>query len=189
MPHRSLMDLAAQKTAARTQAFSNRARCDPAWGRELAGYVMAQCKPPAGAVVAGFWPLPGEINIYPLLESLAASNITLCLPVTPKRGAPLSFRRWLPGDQLEAGRFKTMHPATGDTVTPDFILTPLLAFDRFGHRLGYGAGYYDRTFATLPTAFRLGCAFKAQELPAVPHGPDDIKLHAIATEGGVYRFR
>ena len=70
-------------------------------------------------------------------------------------------------------------------VTPDFLLVPLLAFDRRGHRLGYGAGYYDRTLAELPGAFALGCAYAVQEVPDVPAGPHDMRLDAVATERGV----
>ena len=66
---------------------------------------------------------------------------------------------------------------------------PLLAFDRAGHRLGYGGGYYDRTLAALPGARAIGCAFAAQEVPAVPAGPHDIRLDAVATEHGLLRFR
>ncbi len=165
-----------------------RAGCDPAAGTELAINVLRDCPPPAGAVVAGFWPLPGEIDLLPLLHELAARNVPLCLPVTPARGNPLTFRAWRPGEPLAPGRFGTMHPQ-GEDVTPTFILTPLLAFDANGNRLGYGAGYYDRTFAALPTAFRLGCAFAAQQFPHVPHSPQDVQLHAIATEAGVWNVK
>jgi 5-formyltetrahydrofolate cyclo-ligase len=183
------MDLAAQKAAARAEALVRRARCNPGWGVRLAQHVLEKCLPPNDAIIAGFWPLEGEINVFPLLAGLAERGYELCLPVTPKRGAPLTFRKWAPGDALVEGRFKTMHPLAEEPAVPGFILTPLLAYDRFGHRLGYGAGYYDRTFTALPHAFRLGCAFSAQQLPAVPHGPDDMKLHAIATETGVSKFR
>jgi 5-formyltetrahydrofolate cyclo-ligase len=152
----------------------------------LAEHVLEDYPPPKGAIIAGFWPLEGEINIHPLLTGLAARGYKLCLPVTPKRGEALTFRLWKPGDALIEGRFRTMHPKADIAAMPDFILTPLLAYDRFGHRLGYGAGYYDRTFAALPRAIRLGCAFSAQELPNVPHGRDDMPLHAIATERGVH---
>jgi 5-formyltetrahydrofolate cyclo-ligase len=70
-------------------------------------------------------------------------------------------------------------------MTPNFILVPTLGFDTKGNRLGYGAGYYDRTLAGLPNAFRLGCAFAAQEFKEVPAGAEDVRLHAIATENGV----
>ncbi len=61
----------------------------------------------------------------------------------------------------------------------------MLAFDRRGHRLGYGAGYYDRTLRGLPGAFALGCAYAAQEMEHVPAGPDDVRLDAVATERGI----
>jgi 5-formyltetrahydrofolate cyclo-ligase len=171
----------------RAEALERRARCSPSWGAKLADHVLNERIIPAEAVVAGFWPLPGEIDLFPLLTALAMAGTKLCLPVTPPRGQRLTFRRWLPGERLFHGRFGTMHPA-GEPETPDFILTPMLAFDRQGYRLGYGAGYYDRTFAALPDAYRLGCAFAAQEFPTVPHGPDDVKLHGFATEKGVARL-
>ena len=68
-------------------------------------------------------------------------------------------------------------------MSPDFLLVPLLAFDRRGHRLGYGAGFYDRTLAALPAGrYALGVAYAAQEVPEVPAGPTDVALDAVATE-------
>jgi 5-formyltetrahydrofolate cyclo-ligase len=81
-------------------------------------------------------------------------------------------------------RFGTSRP-TGPIAVPDFFLVPLLAFDRRGFRLGYGAGYYDRTLAGLPGRFRLGVAYAASELAEVPSGPYDERLDAVATECGV----
>ena len=104
----------------------------------------------------------------------------------PKRGHPLSFRLWRPGDGFETERFGTVRP-TGELRIPDFLLVPLLAFDRTGGRLGYGAGYYDRTLAGLPGRFTLGCAFAEQEVDSVPVGPYDRRLNAVATDRGVIR--
>ena len=81
-------------------------------------------------------------------------------------------------------RFGTLRP-DGEVRVPDFLLVPLLAFDRRGYRVGYGAGYYDRTLAALPGRFRLGVAYAAQELDEVPAGPYDERLDAVATERGV----
>ena len=106
------------------------------------------------------------------------------LPVTGGRGAALAFRTWQPGAALVRERFGTMRPM-GEERRPDFLLVPLLAFDRGGRRLGYGAGYYDRTLAGLPGAFKLGCAYAAQEVARVPAGPHDVRLDAVATEEGV----
>ncbi len=183
-PLTSLPDL---KATARAAALARRAGCEPALGGALAAHVLRECPPPPGAVVAGFWPLPGEIDIRSLLEALHARGQALCLPETPPRGQALVFRVWRPGDVLIPGRFNTQHPA-GKVIIPDFILVPLLAFDRVGNRLGYGGGYYDRTLAALPGAFRLGCAFAAQEVDAVPVGEHDLKLNAIATESGIVRI-
>jgi 5-formyltetrahydrofolate cyclo-ligase len=176
--------LIALKAAARTRAVAARAGCDPALGARLATHVLRDARPPAGAVVAGFWPLAGEIDIRPLLTALAERGHAVLLPVTPQRGLPLTFRRWRPGDVMASGRFGTPVPV-GEPMVPTMLLVPLLAFDRQGRRLGYGAGYYDRTLAALPGAHTLGCAFAAQELDSVPAGPQDIRLAAIATERGI----
>ncbi len=179
-------DLAAAKRLSREHALTVRTGCDPSLGVVAGRHLLAGYPPPAGAVIAGFWPLPGEIDLRPLLHEFAACGHFVVLPVTPKRGEALSFRRWQPGEIMVAERFGTQRP-TGEIMVPDFLLVPLLAFDRRGHRLGYGAGYYDRTLAGLPRAIAVGCAFAAQEMDEVPAGPYDVKLHAIATELGVLR--
>ncbi len=170
----------------RVARIAARAGQDPrVSGEALTAHVLRDCAPPPGAVVSGFWPLEGEIDIRPLLIALHARGHAVVLPVTPKRGLPLSFRLWRPGDAMVAERFGTMRPAeppTGEAPSPTFLLVPLLAFDRRGGRLGYGAGYYDRTLSLLSPRFALGCAFAAQEVPEVPMGPHDVRLDAVATE-------
>ncbi len=153
-------------------------------GPALATHILAAGIIPPGCVVAGFWPLPGEIDLRPLLLALHRRGQPLALPCTPPRGQPLSFHRWSPGDPLLPGRFGTAHPA-GPAVTPEVVLTPLLAFDAAGNRLGYGGGYYDRTLAAMPGALAIGCAFAAQQAACVPAGPTDVRLAVIATERGV----
>ena len=179
--------LVAAKQAARQRALALRRDRDPvASGVALADHVLRLCPPPPGAIVAGFLPLRDEIDLRPLLSMLHARGHLLVLPVTPPRGHGLSFRAWAPGDPLITERFGTSRP-TGPERVPDFLLVPLLAFDVHGHRLGYGAGYYDRTLAGLPQRFALGCAYAAQQIEAVPVGPHDIALDAVATERGVIR--
>ena len=181
-PH--LSDIDERKRAARVIALRRRADFDPALGQQLGGKLLETGVVPAGAVVAGFWPLPGEIDIRPLLHRLHQSGLAIVLPRTPPRGQALSFHRWTPGQALLAGPFGTAHP-DGPALAPTVVLAPLLAFDRAGRRLGYGGGYYDRTLAALPGVPAIGCAFAGQEVDRVPAGPHDIKLHAIATELGV----
>ncbi|HEY1414087.1 MAG TPA: 5-formyltetrahydrofolate cyclo-ligase, partial [Rhodopila sp.] len=138
------------------------------------------------AVVSGFWPMGEEIDLRPLLHALHARGNRVALPVTPRRGEPLTFRGWQPGDVLVPERFGTMRPI-GDILVPDMLLIPLLAFDAAGGRLGYGGGFYDRTLPALPNRLRLGCAFAAQQVDAVPVGPYDIRLDAVVTESGIIR--
>jgi len=180
--------LAAAKQAMRGALIGRRAGHDAAaCGAALAAHVLRDCPPPPGGVVSAFWPLGDEIDLRPLMHMLHDQGHPVVLPVTPKRGLPLTFRRWRPGDVMETERFGTMRPI-GEELTPDFLLIPLLAFDAAGRRLGYGGGFYDRTLAGLPGRFRLGCAYAAQQVDEVPAGPYDMWLDAVATERGVMRF-
>ena len=176
--------IAQAKHALRQAALVARAGGTPHAGCALAKYLLRDFPPPAGAVVAGFWPLPDEIDIRPVLNALHGRGHQIVLPETPPRGRPLIFHRWTPGDALLPGRFGTQHPA-GDPADPDWLLVPLLAFDSAGNRLGYGAGYYDRTLAGLPGRIAVGCAFAAQHVGAVPVDATDARLDAIATERGI----
>ncbi|MGG5821679.1 5-formyltetrahydrofolate cyclo-ligase [Falsiroseomonas sp. HW251] len=176
------------KAEARRVALARRETCDPTTGTALTDLILRQAPPPPGAIVAGFWPMGREIDIRPLLHALHERGHPIALPVTPKRGQPLHFRRWLPGDELARGPVGTSQPKPdAEELTPTYLLVPLLAFDRRGHRLGYGAGYYDRTLAALPGATAIGVAYAAQELDEVPAGPDDVPLSAIATPAGLIR--
>ena len=180
--------LAELKAEARKAALARRATLDPAVGVALTRIVLDHMPPAPGAIVAGFWPIGQEIDIRPLLHALHDRGHPIALPVTPPRGHPLAFHRWRPGEELARGPMGTRQPAEGaEALTPAFLLVPLLAFDRRGHRLGYGAGYYDRTLAALPGATALGVAHAAQELDEVPAGPEDARLDAIATEAGLIR--
>ncbi|MBE9604379.1 5-formyltetrahydrofolate cyclo-ligase [Acetobacteraceae bacterium H6797] len=180
-------DLIQAKTLARRAALAARNAEDPiAGGQALAALVLTQAPPPPGAVVAGFWPMGQEIDIRPLLQALAERGHRLALPFTPKRGLPLVFRQWEWGAPLEKGQMGTSHPGPDCApIMPDWVLVPLLAFDRRGYRLGYGGGFYDRTLATLPHAEAIGVAFASQEVPAVPVGPHDWPLRRIATNEAI----
>ena len=177
------IDLA--KQTMRAKALAVRGTCDPSRaGEALADVVIRDCPPPPGSIVSGFWPMGDEIDLCPLLHRLHTAGHTIVLPVTPKRGLPLTFRVWRPGDVMIPERFGTLRPV-GEERTPDFLLVPLLAFDRDGGRLGYGGGFYDRTLPLLSPRFALGCAFAAQEVSEVPMGPRDCRLDAVATERGI----
>jgi 5-formyltetrahydrofolate cyclo-ligase len=162
----------------------------PGAAEALAEVVLRHCPPPAGTLLAGFWPMGDEIDIRPLMRCLEAAGHALALPVTPSRGQPLLFRRWRFGGPLVPGRFGTsVPPEDAEAVTPAALLVPLLAFDAAGLRLGYGGGYYDRTLAALPGAWALGVAFAGQQVAKVPAGAHDVPLHGIATEAGFFRTK
>jgi 5-formyltetrahydrofolate cyclo-ligase len=177
-----LPELDDAKRLARIAALERRAGCDPAWGAALARHVL-DADLPLPPIISGFWPLEHEIDIRPLLQALHARGHRICLPATPKRGNPLIFHEWHPGAAMLPEPFGTSRP-DGPVLVPDLLFVPLLAFDRRGHRLGYGGGYYDRTLAGLPGHTAIGCAFAAQEMDDVPAGPTDVRLAAIATERG-----
>jgi 5-formyltetrahydrofolate cyclo-ligase len=141
-------------------------------------------------VVSGFWSIRSEIDVRPLMQALAAATgADLAMPVVVARGRPLLFRRWQAGMALVAGPFGTVHPAESESaLAPDLVLVPLLAFDRRRHRLGYGAGFYDRTLAGLRAGgpvTAVGIAYAAQEVDAVPVGDHDQLLDLVLTERGI----
>lgn len=182
----------------RRAAFRQRGRAAAA---ALAGHVLevlgldvrgGGIAAPAGAVVAGYWPKGDELDTGPLLEALDAAGYACALPVVVGADKILAFRRWRPAEALAPGRFGIMEPVAGAAdLTPRVVITPLLAFDPAGYRLGYGAGYYDRTLralrATAPVV-AVGAGFAAQGVDRVPHAATDERLDWVITEAGAVRI-
>ena len=136
--------------------------------------------------VSAFHPIRGEPDTLALLAALAAAGFATSLPVTVSRAAPLKFRRWRPGDPTIRGELNIPEPAPGAAeVEPDLLFTPLAAFDRRGHRIGFGAGHYDRTLARLRAKGPLhavGVAYSVSEVEAAPDEAHDERLDFILTE-------
>lgn len=145
----------------------------------------------SGTVTAGYVPIRDELDPNPLLDALASAGATCCLPVILGRGQPLRFRLWRPGDALVSGPFGVPAPAEAAAeVAPTLVLVPMLGFDRKGHRLGYGAGFYDRTLDRLRRHGRvlaIGLAYAGQELPLIPADPHDQPLDWIVTEREAFK--
>ena len=135
--------------------------------------------------VSIYLPIGSEIDTLPLIDRLVRRGVTLALPhVTRRRGA-MRFLAWSPGDPLPAGPMGLRQPdADAPELQPDVILTPLLAFDARLHRLGYGAGHYDRAFVEHRDARRIGLAWSVQRVEAIAEDTWDVPLHGIATEQG-----
>jgi 5-formyltetrahydrofolate cyclo-ligase len=146
-----------------------------------------------GSIVSGYSPIRSEIDPAPLMQKLATEGARLALPCVTTRGKALIFRIWHPGERLMLGPLGIPEPSPAAAeVIPDIMLTPLAAFDRLGHRIGYGAGHYDFTFAHLRKAkhvVAIGLAFAAQEIEAVPALSHDVALDYVLTESNVFDFR
>ena len=146
-----------------------------------------------GSIVSGYSPIRSEIDPAPLMLMLAEQGARLALPCVTARGQSLIFRIWHPNDRLMLGPLGIPEPSPAAAeVIPDVMLTPLAAFDRLGHRIGYGAGHYDYSFAHLrkvKAITGIGLAFAAQEIETVPALAHDVALDFVLTEKHVFDFR
>jgi len=143
----------------------------------------------AGTVML-FSSFGSEVDTAPMLEGLAERGVRLALPrVGDGEIAAVTYR---PGDPLSEVPFGGLEPSDGEVVADtelDVIVTPGVAFDRRGFRVGYGGGYYDRLFGrTRPDAFRVAVGFALQVVDEVPHGSVDLPVDALVTEDNVIRF-
>ncbi|MFY9895517.1 MAG: 5-formyltetrahydrofolate cyclo-ligase [Xanthobacteraceae bacterium] len=196
MTESTVESLSDKKTELRREAMARRDALPPD-ARQAAAEAIAARKFPlpiaTGMIVSGFMPLKSEINPLPLLRKLAGQGARLALPVVAGRGKPLVMREWLFGEPLIAGVWGIREPKPeAAMVDPDILLVPLLAFDRTGHRIGYGAGYYDLTLAQLRArkpVIAVGLGFAAQEVAAVPATPRDARLDLVLTEREVLDLR
>jgi 5-formyltetrahydrofolate cyclo-ligase len=146
-----------------------------------------------GMIVSGYSPIRSEIDPAPLMRKLAEQGARLALPAVLSRGKSLAFRAWSPDDRLMLGPLGILEPSpAAEELIPDVMLIPLAAFDRQGHRIGYGAGHYDYTLAHLRKVKAIaaaGTAFSVQEIKAVPALPHDVALDYVLTEKKVFDFR
>ena len=135
-------------------------------------------------IVASYRPQGSELDPGPLIETLVADGWQAALPRASDHESPLTFH---PADgPLEPDAFGIPAPLpTSQRLTPDLVLVPVLAFDRFGGRLGQGAGCYDRTLAALRAAGpvrAIGLAYAGQEVDRVPTDDHDQPLDGILTD-------
>jgi len=193
MPGQSSAD---RKAELRRAALARRDALPPTERAQAAETIAARAFPLAvagGVVVSGYMPMKSEINPLPLLRRLAEAGARLALPVVAGPGKPLIMRAWSFGEPLVAGVWGIRQPpAQAPATEPDILIVPLLAFDRAGHRIGYGAGYYDMTIAgarARRAVSAVGIAFAAQEVDAVPASARDEPLDLVLTEREVIQVR
>jgi 5-formyltetrahydrofolate cyclo-ligase len=138
-------------------------------------------------LVGIYWPIRYEFDPLPFARRLIADGGAVALPVVIALGQPLEFRLWTEASEMAKGVYDIPYPTTGDAVVPAALIVPLLGFDEAGYRLGYGAGFYDRTFASFAAKpLALGVGFALGHLPTIHPQPHDIPMDHVVTEEGTF---
>ena len=186
---RDCSDTQSQKLALRLSMNAIRDSLSPATRQAAALRVAEKVRdsaldallPEPEGTIALYIAIRSEISCAPLMEVLAEMGYRLALPRL--NGGHMSFHRYRYGDRLREGPLRTREPhEEAEVVIPDLVITPLLAFDRDGRRLGYGMGYYDRYFGEHPGVPRVGLAYACQEVARVPTAAHDTPLTSVLTE-------
>ena len=144
-------------------------------------------------IIATFISFKTEIDTTNLNKFLINSNKIICLPVVKNKSEYLVFRKFNSKTSLKKGRYGTLEPDDkSEELIPDFIITPCLAFDERGYRIGYGGGYYDKTFSKFNKIkhrfISTAIAFDEQKVKYVVHDSYDQKIDFVITEKRVYAF-
>jgi 5-formyltetrahydrofolate cyclo-ligase len=184
-----MTDITTLKAAVRKTAFANRKAAhqtvdDATANAHLQNTLKAW---DSAQIFAAYMPIQTEVSPLETMNWLFEQGKTVCVPVIISKDQALEFHEWTPTCKMISGAFGAAIPKDGRRVIPDVIITPLVAFDVSGYRLGYGGGFYDRSFEQISakkTVAAVGFAYQAQELPNVPTEPTDHRLDVMVTETG-----
>lgn len=158
----------------------------------MAEHFLAAIPIPEHAVVSGYAAIGDEADPAPLIGALRLRHHPIAMPRVVGRGQALSLHLHPEGHPLQQARFGLSEPdADWPTAIPAVLIVPLLAFDDRGYRLGYGAGYYDRTLCALRAShsvIAVGFCYAGQRVGAVPHHDGDETLDFVVTELGTTKF-
>lgn len=182
--------LRAQAKVAREEAHAQSLAQGGAAARQAVQLLLGFLQPHVGQVIAGYMPLGSELDPRPAMRELSMQG-PVAVPVVEAKAQPLRFDLWTPEAEMIPGAFGAAIPKTSNPVVPEVVIVPMLAFNRAGHRLGYGGGFYDRTLAKLRAdgpVFAVGLAYAGQEAHELPVEPTDAPLDAIVTEREVLTF-
>ncbi len=187
-------DLKRAKREVRRRVLALRDATDPA-ARDRAAALVTECvlalpEVVAATTVLAFWSFGSELPMLPLIEALVQRGVRVGLPVIA--GSEMRARAWRPGDPTTEAAFGAREPAGGAQIDPraiDVVLTPAVAVDRTGRRVGYGGGYYDRFLPrtrddAVRVAVVLGEQLVHEDLPA---GSFDLRVDVIVTPDEVIR--
>lgn len=186
---RETKQLLRKAALARRDALPLELRIEYAW--LMAGFAAGIAFDP-GTIISGFLPIRSEIDPRPLMAELRKKGAKLCLPAVISK-TEIVFRIFEREQDLVPAGFGTLSPPEqAATIDPQILLMPLSAFDTRGHRIGYGAGHYDRAIAALQqkglTPRLIGLGFECQRVTHVPDEAHDRPLQAVITETGLHHF-
>jgi 5-formyltetrahydrofolate cyclo-ligase len=182
---------AAWRTQTRKELVERRLSVEPglraSWGAAINQHLLQTWPEPPGRVIAFCWPFRAEHDLRDVIERWISMGATAAMPVVVAPKSPLIFRPWQAGAPMEKGALGIPVPADPREIRPDTILLPANGFDSLGFRLGYGAGYFDRTIAELRPQVRvIGIAFEIGRLDSIrPHAHDQV-MDVVVTEAGVH---
>lgn len=187
-----------RKESIRTKIRAQRATLTPLRIRQASAKIQrAVIQLPEWAAarrVCVYLALPGEAQTRRLLMACWKTGKQVLVPAYQQTFRRYDLARLRPGDRVTAGHWavpEPTHPRWAMPAHVDLVVTPGLAFDRSGGRLGHGGGHYDRLLAgmAMQHAFKVGLALECQLVARIPMNARDICLDAVVTERAVYRPR
>lgn len=190
--HADFSDLKAWRKSQRERLVAARMALAPAFvesaRRRIDAALLRSFPGLATSRLAFCWPIRNEYDARHLVRTLRERGALTALPVVVAPKQPLVFREWHPGVKLERGPLDIAYPAGSPEVVPTAVLLPMNGWDDGGYRLGYGAGFFDRTLASLAKKpVVIGTAYEIAHLETIHPQPWDIPLDYVVTERGVYR--
>ena len=176
----------------RERLISARVALDPAsverMRQRIDAYLERSFPGLAGRRVAFCWPIKNEYDARHLAKTLRDRGSLTALPVVVAPRQPLQFREWHPGVRLAKGAMDIPYPSESAEVVPEAVLLPMNGWDGQGYRLGYGAGFFDRTLASLgKRPVVIGVSYEQARMDTIHPQPWDIPVDYLVTERGVYR--
>jgi len=185
-------DLRQWRKATREQLVATRATLDAAlleaWRKRIDSTLERSFPGLAHCRLAFCWPIKGEYDARHFARTLRERGALTALPVVVAPKTPLKFREWHPGVRLAVGPLDIPYPVDSPEVAPNAVLLPMNGWDAQGYRLGYGAGFFDRTLAALAKRpVVVGVSYEMARLDTIRPQPWDIPMDYVVTEKGVYR--
>jgi 5,10-methenyltetrahydrofolate synthetase len=184
------MDLAAWRRETRARLIAAREQL-PAGEHQtqslaIEAYLEEVLQPLPPQTVSAYWPFKGEVDLRALIERLELRGWAAALPSVVRRGQPLEFLRWVSGAEMDIQSFGIPVPRVRELVRPSVVIMPLVGFDSLNYRLGYGAGYFDITLASMnPPPRSIGIGFELCRLETIHPLPTDIPVDVVITEAGI----